>query len=183
MRKGILLPQTGSVHAFVCFYTVETSLLYAWVILWADVCLPCLCIHEHLCVTAWPLPAVRRSSTPTCRAWAASTTGCPSPCPPWTCSALENRCSTKPKRNSTSSSSSTTSAAGECRRRRRRCYLWGWFKLMQASTRVNLSTCPSADHYSLVAASHQLSGENKRQQEAFENLTWSPISGKMFFSL
>ncbi len=68
-----------------------------------------------------------RSSTPTCRVWDASTTGCPSPCPPWTCSALESRCSTKPKRNSTSSSSSTTSAAGECR------YLWERFKVSNSS--------------------------------------------------
>lgn len=83
----------------------------------------CVCLHEGECLNrpvAPPPPAVCRSSTPTCREWAASTTGCPSPCPPWTCSASESRCNTKPKRNSTSSSSSTTSAAGECRGKQRR---------------------------------------------------------------
>lgn len=100
-------------------------------------------------------PAVCRSSTPTCREWAASTTGCPSPCPPWTCSALESRCSTKPKRNSTSSCSSTTSAAGECRRLREGS------KLMQVdlSTRLILilswlrvNTCQEAINGSLPSS-------------------------------
>lgn len=96
-------------------------------------------LHSWWCLLVWETrlfpPTLCRSSTPTCHVWAASTTGCPSLCPPWTCSALENRCSTKPKRSSTSSSSSTTSAAGEG------LYLQEWFTLTQVSTRVNLSVC------------------------------------------
>lgn len=134
-------------HAFLC---VEAPSPYAPASLWRKSAFVFTSV-----MTAPSSSAVCRSSTPTCREWAASTMGCPSPCPPWTCSALESRCSTKPKRNSTSSCSSTTSAVGECRRLRE------GLKLTQVdlSTRLILSlswlhvnTCQEAINGSLPSS-------------------------------
>ena len=75
---------------------------------------PCYNLNKKIIKThPEPISSPHRSEIARRRGRGVTTAGRPCPCPLWTSSGSESRCSTGPTRSSTSSTSSTTSAAGK----------------------------------------------------------------------